>query len=289
MSGVGDNSPIASGSGKRSCEVVDIHHPPPTRSKRARCRPDLSLAEDTADSTPSGVGQDWNARLSAIEKMLSTLTESVRARPTPSPGLEFDQDDMDYDDHVSVDDILDAGQSVGDTLGTLAADIGATNVRVPDPAAQTLAVSPIGPNVPTPTPTLLSDKSVLGQCTQTLLQDTLGREELGEDIYDELAVCLGKSLRRQPNALKVQELSDSIKYPANVPQLKVPLTNDEILNALPKGGRALDAKLFKSSGLLAKCLVPLLRFLTDVHGGALRPLPEYATELFSGVRLIVAN
>ena len=69
----------------------------------------------------------------------------------------------------------------------------------------------------------------------------------------------------------------------------MPLTNDEILNVLLKGGRVLDVKLFKSSDLLAKCLVPLLRFLTDVHGGALRPLPEYATELFSGVRLIVAN
>ena len=67
------------------------------------------------------------------------------------------------------------------------------------------------------------------------------------------------------------------------------MTNDEILNALPRGGRAIDAKLFKSSGLLAIGLVPLLRFMTDVQGGALRPFPEYATELFSSVRLIVAN
>ena len=99
--------------------------------------------------------------------------------------------------------ILDAGQKGGDPLSVLAADIGATSVRVPVPAAQTL---------PTPTPTMLSDKMVLGLCTQTLLLDTLGREEFGEDIYVELADCLSKSLRRQPNALKVQELSDGNLY-----------------------------------------------------------------------------
>ena len=286
-------SPTASGSGaaKRALDWLDAGPSTSTRAKRANTRPNVSLAEDTADSAPSGVGNDLNARMSAIERMLATLTQTVRAGPTPSPAHEFDQDDLDYDDddHVSVSDSLDAGQSDGDPLGRLAADIGATNLRASGQFPQSHATVPTGATVPLPASTVLTDQIVLGRCTLTLLQDTLGREELGDKIYDDLADSLGKSLRHQPNALKVQELVDSIKYPANVPQLKVPLTNDEILNALPKGGRALDAKLFKSSGLLAKCLVPLLHFLSDIHDGALRPLPEYATEIFSSVRLIVAN
>ena len=95
MSGSGDISPTASGSGtgKRAIDFLDAGPSTSTRSKRANTRPDVSLAEDSADSAPSCVGNGLNARLSAIERILATLTQTVRAGPTPSPAHEFDQDD----------------------------------------------------------------------------------------------------------------------------------------------------------------------------------------------------
>ena len=244
-----------------------------------------------ANDSPTVSNPDLSARVAVIERLVTELTQTVRSA-LPIPDSADDGDELDEpDEHVSDFDYdIADGQGDGDPLGDLAAVARAGHLRantVNTPA--TSVTPPPTPGANAPPPSVLSDKTILEACSMSMLKDTLGREDEGKPVFDELADSLNKTLRLQPNHPVVHEMLEQLHYPSNVPKLKIPLMNEELLSAMPKGGKFLDTKLFRTSGLLAKCLVPILNLLTDIHGGNMRPLSEYYQDLFCTLRLSVAN
>ena len=235
------------------------------------------------------------ARLAAMESMIAEMKRAMdvtmpraAAGTVSSPqGGEsdlFDEFPEDYTDDVSYDGLVgDSGSSAHDPLGDFATGMLAGSRRAP--------VGGIAQHMPpTSQPTSVpGTKARLEEYSLAIMQDVMDREDDGEDVFEGLAKCLDKSLRLQPSSTKVRELCDRYQFPANVPKLKVPAMNVEVLTALPKGGKLLESKLSKSSGLIAKSLVPLFRILTDIHDGSVRPLDAYCEDIFACVRLLVAN
>ena len=251
----------------------------PTIVERHDYHPVPLVAKDGV--VPSVSTPDMDSRMAAIEKMVMEISRSLQ---TPPPEDEW-ENGTNVPEENTVSDLdfgFADGQGDSDPLRDLAASVGAGLLGA---SGVTPTVSPC-----TDEPQVAqSDKDKLNEVALSMLKDTFGREDVGKAVFDELAEVLDKTLRYQPNHNLVQELLEKVPYPVNVPKLKVPAMNEELLHAMSRGGKFLDSKLFRSSGLLAKSLVPIMNFLTDIYSGKMRPLSDYFQDLMCSVRLTVAN
>ena len=133
------------------------------------------------------------------------------------------------------------------------------------------------------------EKDNLINLTEAFVSDIQGHENSGRDVYEELAKALDESLRRQPSDVKIRDLAVKYPFPGNLPKLRVPSMNDEVLAAMPKGGKVLEAKVTKATSLMGKALVPVFDLLTDVHHNDVKPIARYFPALIDACRLQVAN
>lgn len=116
----------------------------------------------------------------------------------------------------------------------------------------------------------------------------LGEEEKGEPLADNLAQILHQSLRRRPNDESVKATAAKVKLPVNVGNFTVPVTNADVAKALSFGGRLLDARVFRTTCLLSKAIVPLARLLSDFGDKKNLSLDQHLMGLNSSLRLLTA-
>ena len=115
-----------------------------------------------------------------------------------------------------------------------------------------------------------------------------GEEEKGEPLSARLANILNSSLRRRPQGDSVKSTCASIKFPSNVPNLSVPVTNPAITKAMSLHGRLVDGKLFQTNGLLSKALVPIAVCLNDIGDRKGKSLHCYLDGLNNCLRLLTS-
>ena len=115
-----------------------------------------------------------------------------------------------------------------------------------------------------------------------------GEEEKGEPLSDRLATILNDSLRRCPSSEAIKHTCAKIRLPSNVPNLCVPSTNTAITKALSTGGKILDTRLFHTTGLLNKALVPIAQFVSDIGEKAGKPPGHYLEGFNNSIRLLVS-
>lgn len=116
----------------------------------------------------------------------------------------------------------------------------------------------------------------------------LGEEEKGEPLADNLAQILHQSLRRRPNDESVKATAAKVKLPVNVGNFTVPVTNADVAKALSVGGKLLDARMFRTTCLLSKAIVPLARLLSDFGDKKNPSLEQHVMGLNSSLRLLTA-
>ena len=100
---------------------------------------------------------------------------------------------------------------------------------------------------------------------------------------------LNISLRRKPQDASVKTTAARIKLPSNVPNLKVPTTNEDVVRAMNADGKLLDGHLSRTNTLLSKALVPIVYMLNDVGTKNTKPLEKYMEGLNDSLRLIAAS
>ena len=92
-------------------------------------------------------------------------------------------------------------------------------------------------------------------------------EEAGPDVLADFATIMNKGLRRKPNDEAIKTAMAKYKFPANIPNMKVPATNPDVTKALKKGASILDFNIRKAQQSLAKGMVPLVQWLHDFGSG----------------------
>lgn len=115
-----------------------------------------------------------------------------------------------------------------------------------------------------------------------------GEEELGDPLSERLASILNVSLRRRPSSDSVKVTCEKIKFPSNVPNLKVPVTNSAITKAMSVQGKLVDTRLSLTNGLLVKALVPIARCISDVGEQNVQPITCYLDGLNNSLRLLTS-
>lgn len=127
---------------------------------------------------------------------------------------------------------------------------------------------------------------------QSILDDLAGsflsKEEKGDPLSDKLANILNQSLRRRPIDENVKATAAKVKFPNNVDNLIVPVTNDDIIKAMTTGGKLQDARLARTNGILSKAIVPLARLLSDIGEKKCLSMDHYMTGLNASLRLVTA-
>ena len=211
---------------------------------------------------------DVDARLAAMERAVLDLHAYIMRgvdtqSPSTSPG----------------DEIVEEGDEEPDPFDAL---------RNVDP--------PLASSSGTQAPTALvsypdsdDEKDNLINLTEAFVSDIQGHENSGRDVYEQLAKVLDESLRRQPSDTKIRDLAVHYPFPGNLHKLRVPSMNDEVLAAMPKGGKVLEAKVTKATSLMGKAMVPVFDLLTDVHNNDVKPIARYVPALIDACRLQVAN
>jgi hypothetical protein len=132
-----------------------------------------------------------------------------------------------------------------------------------------------------------------GQAFDRALSDLAGffhsEEERGEPLCEKLAKVLDASLRRKPQDASVKATAAKIKIPANVPNLNVPATNDDIAKAMSQSGKLLDTHLSRTNLLLSKAIVPIAQILNDLGNKKAQKVEYYMDGLNDSLRLIAAS
>ena len=62
----------------------------------------------------------------------------------------------------------------------------------------------------------------------------------------------------------VKATASTFQVPSNVPNMKVPVTNSAIVNAMGVGGKLVDAWLIHTNGSLTKAIVAIVQCLSDI-------------------------
>ena len=114
-------------------------------------------------------------------------------------------------------------------------------------------------------------------------------EVTGPKICEKVGSLLNASLRKHPAAERVKKVAEAMKYPENVPNLKVPKTNEELLTCLSYKGKYLDTSVSKVSMLISKALCPLLNITSDASNKSLKTVGEYMEGFNQSIRLLVAS
>ena len=141
-------------------------------------------------------------------------------------------------------------------------------------------VSPAQPNC--------LDQSDFQKALEDLAGSFHGEDEKGEALSDKLAAILNASLRRRPSDDSVKATSAKIKLPINVDNLKVPVTNSDITQAMNAGGKFLDARLTRTNCLISKAIVPVANLISDLGERKNRPTDFYLASLNDSLRLLAA-
>ena len=128
---------------------------------------------------------------------------------------------------------------------------------------------------------------------QQALDDLAGffraTEEAGEPLIQDLADILNKGLRQRPEDDEVKETAAKYKLPANVANIKVPVTNSDVIKAMNANGKFLDARLTRTNGLLSRAMVPLARIVSDVGERKVKPMAHYVPGINDSLRLLAAG
>lgn len=90
-----------------------------------------------------------------------------------------------------------------------------------------------------------------------------GSEETGPELTPGLSNMVNAGLRRKPNEENLRKLVSKYNLPGNIPNLKVPQTNGDVLKAMRKGPSIVDYNIRKAQLSMSKALVPILTWLHD--------------------------
>lgn len=115
-----------------------------------------------------------------------------------------------------------------------------------------------------------------------------GEEDKGDALSEKLANVLNLSLRRRPSDDSVKATAAKIKLPANVENMKVPVTNKDISQAMTTGGKLLDARLTRTNCLVSKAMVPVAKLISDIGENRHHPPDHYLANLNDCLRLLAA-
>ena len=114
-------------------------------------------------------------------------------------------------------------------------------------------------------------------------------EVTGKDITSNLADALNPSLRLKPHDGSIKELAAKYPYPGNVPHLKVPKTNPDIVVDLWKGSQYLDLLIQKCQMMTSKALVPMLTLLDEMRNNPSKPISSFTGPMHDSLRLLTAS
>ena len=122
------------------------------------------------------------------------------------------------------------------------------------------------------------------------LKEFFDDEEVkGPKVCEKVGSLINASLRKHPAADRVKKLVEAVKHPENIPNLKIPKTNEELYSCLNFKGKALDGALRKISLLISKALCPILKIVSDTNKKETKPLTEYMEGCNQSIRLLVAS
>jgi len=114
-------------------------------------------------------------------------------------------------------------------------------------------------------------------------------EVTGKDITSNLADALNSSLRLKPHDGSIKELAAKYPYPGNVPNLKVPKTNPDIVVDLWKSSQYLDLLIQKCQMMTSKALVPMLTLLDEMRNNPSKPISSFTGPMHDSLRLLTAS
>ena len=114
------------------------------------------------------------------------------------------------------------------------------------------------------------------------------KEEKGPALHEGYATVLNDSLRGRPNEAQLRPVLEAVKLPENVPNLVVPITNPDIVKAMPANGKLLDNHLYKTNQLIAKAIVPIATFVADIGENKVKDCSGYFQSINSAVRMLTA-
>ena len=111
---------------------------------------------------------------------------------------------------------------------------------------------------------------------------------LGAPVNQSIADVVNDSLRVRPKDDVIKLEAAGIHAPSNVPNLVVPVTNSDIEQALSRGTKILDGQLSRSTDVLAKGMVPLLRLASDMKDETVKLGPGHCKGVLSSLKLLTA-
>lgn len=79
-----------------------------------------------------------------------------------------------------------------------------------------------------------------------------------------------------------------IKLSVNVENMKVPVTNNDISQAMNTGGKLLDARLTRTNCLIFKAMLPVAKLISDIGENKNHPTDHCLTNLNDSLGLLPA-
>ena len=120
-------------------------------------------------------------------------------------------------------------------------------------------------------------------------QESFVRDDvLGDPVNQGIADVVNVGLRVRPKDDVIKEEAAGIHNPSNVPNLVVPMTNSDIEQALSRGTKILDGQLTRTTDVLAKGMVPLLRLASDLKDKTVKLAPGHCKGVLSSLKLLTA-
>ena len=286
------------------------------RDTRGRHEPEPKVPRAMDSSSPPGLAPDLASGLTpaALSSMMSHITsmvlEQVRgsvprvlsASPimsdTISPVVHSNDDDLERPYVFGQDDLdnedLESASVAGNS--TLVDFLGCSQPALVSPTTQPVVLSQ-GVPVPTAGPSGLGSVNSSSNASLPDLGTTVAdmtalfqQDDLcGADLHAALASALNGCLRKKPAENKIWELANNIKWPTNVPNLQVPLTNPEVVHAMSPVTTKFDKRLANLSVWVSKALTQIAAMLGDSGNDPGKTLGACRSELGDVLHLLVAT
>ena len=120
-------------------------------------------------------------------------------------------------------------------------------------------------------------------------QESFVRDDvLGDPVNQGIADAVNVGLRVRPKDDVIKSEAAGIHNPSNVPNLVVPVTNSDVEQALSRGTKILDGQLTRTTDVLAKGMVPLLRLASDLKDKTVKLGPAHCKGVLSSLKLLTA-
>ena len=242
--------------------------------------PPRIVTEDRLEQLMAGI----SARFDQMAAQIAACVAQTAVAAEAGDGAGGGGDSEDYygvDDGVFVPcDGDDGDGSDGDAVRDAAVHAALDAALAPEPSAAGVSC-PVGDDQ--------DEQDPLMKVLDAFKSDVKGYESEGMVLPEKVRASLEANLRSQPHDATIASLASQYPLPSNLPSLKVPAMNPEILTALSKSAKLMDSKLSKSTTLMARALVPSLRYIVDFMQKGDKRDNEHCINLLAACRLQCAN